>query len=212
MKHAPVKVATALVVAKETKKKAPKVRICKREGCGKTLTNKKQVVFCNAECRDLHLAVQMQATSKYDLRFANELFKEYLQQCKAGNEPTLIPTESSYIVIHNANPPSVHGYAEWLTDNDHVNVHEDTLRVWGQAHQEFAFCLHRIERIQKEFLFNKGLAGRYNSTIAKLGLSSNHGMVERTAVDSTHKFIGIVKHVYGEADRRDQLDNPHGTA
>jgi len=59
----------------------------------------------------------------------------------------------------------------------------NTLKNWGKEHPEFLTALRKLQAYQKRELINRGLLGTYNSTIAKLILSSNHGMTER--IDQT---------------------------
>lgn len=191
--------------AKKGKEKAiVPVRICLRPGCGKQLKNR-QKAYCSHEHRALELSPGNKGggVSKYKPEFSAATFKAYLDKIDKGNEPTLIPTESSYIVIHNAAVPTIDDYAEFL------EVHPDSLVNWGRAYPDFARVLDRILRLQKQLILNNGLAGRYNSTIAKLALNVNHGMVEKSQVDNTHKLIGVVKHVYARADEMEKQDN-HG--
>jgi len=69
--------------------------------------------------------------------------------------------------------PTIVGFAIYL------NVSEKSLYNWADVHSEFRVALDKIKNEQKQRLINSGLAGIYNSTIAKLILSSNHGMKER---------------------------------
>lgn len=73
--------------------------------------------------------------------------------------------------------PTIHGFATYL------GVVEKTLYNWAKAHKDFRIALNKIKNEQKQRLIDMGLSGDYNSTIAKLILSSNHGMKER--VDAT---------------------------
>ena len=59
----------------------------------------------------------------------------------------------------------------------------NTLKNWGKEHPEFLTALRKLQAYQKRELINRGLLGTYNSTIAKLILSSNHMMTER--IDQT---------------------------
>ncbi len=59
----------------------------------------------------------------------------------------------------------------------------NTLKNWGKEHPEFLTALKKLQAYQKRELINRGLLGTYNSTIAKLILSSNHMMTER--IDQT---------------------------
>lgn len=58
-----------------------------------------------------------------------------------------------------------------------------TLSEWEEEYPEFSRALSKIDKEQKERLINNGLSGDYNSTIAKLILSANHGMAEKTEQD-----------------------------
>ena len=62
----------------------------------------------------------------------------------------------------------------------YMGVCEDTLQEWRKVYEEFSVSLGCVKQISKNMLFNKGLDSTYNSTIAKLILSSNHGMAEKT--------------------------------
>ena len=66
-----------------------------------------------------------------------------------------------------------------------IDITKRTLYNWADEHKEFFHALEKIEKVQHERLLNSGLAGEYNSTIAKLILSSNHNYKERT--DQTTK-------------------------
>ena len=78
-------------------------------------------------------------------------------------------------------------------------------------HSDFARGLDLLKDVQQEYLINNGLSGKYNAQLAKLMLGTNHGIVERKEVDSTHKLLGIVKHVYQEADRMERERYPQLT-
>lgn len=65
----------------------------------------------------------------------------------------------------------------------HLGVHRDTLRDWREKYKEFSVSLEFLLQKQKEMLIRGSLSGDYTPLIAKLILSSNHGMKER--VDST---------------------------
>lgn len=193
-------------VAPKKKKGRPRIhpvvvykepRPCTREGCENKL-NPGQKKFCSHTCRYLALNANGNpggiATNLYRPEYATTTFKEYLEVCEHKHDPTLIPTESSYIVIHNAKMPTLEDYATYL------GFHHSTLQAWAGREPEFAHALDIMKDIQRSFLINNGLSGRYNSTIAKLLLGTNHGLIERREVDNTHKMIGVIKHLYGRAD------------
>ena len=71
-----------------------------------------------------------------------------------------------------------------------------TLYNWAAQHEDFLQALNKIVVQQKQRLINKGLSGDYNPTIAKLILSSNHGMSEKKQIDHTSggERIGLEQH------------------
>ncbi len=81
--------------------------------------------------------------------------------------------------------PTIEGFALF------IGVSKKSLYNWSEEHPEFLHALGKIETEQKERLINSGLSGDYNSTIAKLILSANHGMSEKTETDITSKGEGI---------------------
>lgn len=66
-----------------------------------------------------------------------------------------------------------------------LNVQEETLVNWGEEHPQFLSALKKLDHLQQERLIDSGLSGDYNPTIAKLILSANHGMAEKTQQDIT---------------------------
>jgi len=67
---------------------------------------------------------------------------------------------------------------------NHLGVHHSTVWDWGKKYPQFSKALDKIREEQRQRLLEKGLSNDYNSTIAKLILSSNHGMKERQDVTS----------------------------
>lgn len=84
--------------------------------------------------------------------------------------------------------PTIEGFALFL------GVNKTTLYEWEKEHPEFSNALDKIRVEQQTRLINEGLSGNYNPTIAKLILSSNHGMSEKTETDFTSKGeqVGVV--------------------
>lgn len=66
-----------------------------------------------------------------------------------------------------------------------INVTQSTIYEWKNNHPEFSEACDKILREQKQRLIDKSLAGQYNAAIAKLILSANHNMRERTETDVT---------------------------
>lgn len=88
-------------------------------------------------------------------------------------------TSSSFEEKVKAKLPTIEGFAQY------INISRKTLYNWEKDHPEFAAALEKIRAEQFQRLIDSGLDGTYNPTIAKLILSSNHGMVER--IDETSK-------------------------
>ena len=80
--------------------------------------------------------------------------------------------------------PSLCGYAVFL------EVAEQTIVNWGKKYAEFLVSLRKLLVIERQTLVNKGLKNKYNSTIAKLLLSANHG-VKETSVQEHSGNLGI---------------------
>lgn len=75
--------------------------------------------------------------------------------------------------------PTIEGFARF------IGVNKTSLYEWEKEHPDFSNALDKIRTEQQERLIDSGLSGDYNSTIAKLILSSNHGMREKTDTDVT---------------------------
>jgi len=63
-----------------------------------------------------------------------------------------------------------------------LGVAESTVHKWAKEHPEFSESLRILVKEQEKRLLDSGLSGDYNPTIAKLVLSSNHGMSEKQEV------------------------------
>jgi hypothetical protein len=79
--------------------------------------------------------------------------------------------------------PTIEGFARFL------NVSRKSLYNWAEEHEDFLHTLEKIEVEQKERLIKYGLSGDYNPTIAKLILSANHNMREKSDMTSNDKPI-----------------------
>lgn len=77
--------------------------------------------------------------------------------------------------------PSIEGLAIYL------GVAESTVYLWGEKHPLFSETLADIKQLQKKMLIEHSLNGDYSPMIAKLILSANHGMSEKTETDITTK-------------------------
>jgi len=92
--------------------------------------------------------------------------------------------------------PTIEGFALRL------DVNKVSLYRWEKEHEEFSNALDKIRTEQQKRLLNMGLSGDYNPTIAKLILSSNHGMSEKTETDITSngKELGIIMYPTKDED------------
>lgn len=80
--------------------------------------------------------------------------------------------------------PSVDDYADFL------GVSRQDLYNWAKKYPKtLGKGLDRIRNEQQKRLINEGLAGNYQPVIAKLILSSNHGMREKKDITSDDKPI-----------------------
>lgn len=103
-----------------------------------------------------------------------EQVEVYLMEC----EDTL--TERGKLQVKL---PTTDGFARFL------GVARSSLYLWEKAHPEFSDALDKVRNEQQERLLNMGLSGDYNPTIAKLVLSSNHGMKERSDQTTNDKEL-----------------------
>ena len=77
--------------------------------------------------------------------------------------------------------PTVEGLSIYL------GVTRSTVYLWAETHKEFSDTLEHLKAKQAEMLISQGLANNDSSTIAKLMLSSNHGMREKSDVTTDGK-------------------------
>jgi len=102
---------------------------------------------------------------------------EYIESCgdfESEFHKTRGQSSDTYERTIDVKLPKVEGFAI------HIGVHTDTLYEWAKVHPKFSVALESIKLVQKNMLQDGGISGKYNSTIAKLILSSNHGMNEKT--------------------------------
>lgn len=170
-------------------------KLCARTGCDNPLHSKRGK-YCSYRCRNLVNSPGNAggAPSKYRAEYAREKLFEYLELCERGNEPTLIPTKSSYIVLKNAMLASQDGFADFL------GVEAQTLRNWADRHLDFAHALDHLKATQKTMLINHGLSGRYNASITMMLLAVNHGMVPAREPSPAERTLEAVRRLYKRAD------------
>lgn len=77
-----------------------------------------------------------------------------------------------------------------------LGVSKETINQWEKQYPKFSDATDKVRALQEEKLLDEGLAGNYNPMIAKLGLSANHGMREKTDVTTDDKPIEGIQVVF----------------
>lgn len=124
---------------------------------------------------------------KYNPKYQTEEYVNgFISYCRVNSEPEVImpdlPDEGMMvkpIIKKRLMLPTIERFAKY------IGVHFDTLYDWAKVHKKFSESLSRIKEEQKEWLFDNGLLGEYNPVIAKLILSSNHGMSDKVDQKTT---------------------------
>jgi len=91
-------------------------------------------------------------------------------------EKTVWEKSMSYQRFIIVNLPSKAKFAKYL------GIARSTLQLREEKHKDFSVALSDIEEEQKQRLIDNWLSGDYNPTIAKLILSANHWMNEKSEV------------------------------
>ena len=125
--------------------------------------------------------------------FYRELIAEYSTTCQNDladlGRPTkynekLLDRAAEYLLVYKDLDqliPTTSGLAGYL------DISLDCVEKWkvDENKEEFHGILRKIKQEQQTLLINGGLGGKYNKTITKLILSSNHGIIEKKTVDNT---------------------------
>lgn len=120
---------------------------------------------------------------------------EYLAVCQdeyAEFHKTRGDKSDSYDRLVKVKLPTIEGFALY------IDVSVKSLYNWADNNPAFLQALERIKTVQKERLLSGGLSGDYNPMIAKLVLSSNHGMREKTDVTSDGKQLPTPIYIPGD--------------
>jgi hypothetical protein len=72
-----------------------------------------------------------------------------------------------------------------------LDVSKESLKSWSHIYPEFSLALRKVLMTQESMLLDGGVSGRYNSTIAKLILSSNHGYADILKPDQPTKVDDV---------------------
>ena len=99
----------------------------------------------------------------------SKLVDDYINQCK----------DSFTSEGNSVNLPTISGFAR------EIGFNESTMYEWAKDDKDFSKFLEDIKDEQRNRLLNQGLAGNYNSTIAKLVLAANHGMSDKQEISGS---------------------------
>lgn len=117
-----------------------------------------------------------------------EKVNEYLETCideEGEYHKTRGQNSDSFERTLTVNLPTIEGFALY------IKVAVSSLYAWAKLNEDFSKALELIKVEQKKRLLDKGLNGQYNSTIAKLILSSNHDMREKADVTTDGKSLTL---------------------
>ncbi|RKY05246.1 MAG: hypothetical protein DRP56_09135 [Planctomycetota bacterium] len=68
-----------------------------------------------------------------------------------------------------------------------LEVGKQTLLDWQAKYPEFSCALNEVREKAEQMLVNKGLKGKYNSSVCNRVLAANHGYKEKTDMTSDGK-------------------------
>lgn len=131
------------------------------------------------------------APNEYDEKYI-WLVDEYLEQCKDVVKifhKTRWDKSDSYERYIKAKLPTIEWYALFVKRN------KTTIYKWKQEQSLFSNALEKINAEQRERLLNNGLDWTYNTNIAKMLLSANHWLHEKSEVDQKISGEVTVKNV-----------------
>lgn len=136
--------------------------------------------------------------------------RAYLAECTDSVKWHEDPKTHAKLAVQTVKLPTIEGLAYYL------HVHRDTLYDWEKHDRRISDILEDVRQVQADRLLNKGLGGSYNSTIAKMLLSSKHNYIERTAKDIDARvtlpkpILGGISNVPGD-DSTPQAPGPQAT-
>ena len=126
--------------------------------------------------------------------------EEYIKSCI--DEDVNNGTPEKPFIKTKVNVPTKGGLAVYL------DVSRDTLYDWAKKYKEFSYIMERLGSEQESRLINNGLAGTYNSTIAKV-LLTKHGY--REGIDGTTNDKDLPTPIFNYVTNRDNNSNPENT-
>lgn len=93
-----------------------------------------------------------------------------------------------YEYIGRCEESAAEGKVDMPTKEDfacYIGVDKSSLYEWEENYPDFSYALAFLMNKQHKWLIDNGLANKYNPTITKLMLSSNHGYAEKQSTDVT---------------------------
>lgn len=128
------------------------------------------------------------AVTTYKPIFAKKKVADYLATCVDEETTKIVQKneESGYTQYKNVltiKLPTVEGFARF------VKKSKRTLETWAKLYPEFREGMNLIKEEQKQRLIERSLEGKYNPTIAKLILATNHGMSDKSDITTDGKPI-----------------------
>lgn len=112
--------------------------------------------------------------------------EKYISECVDEYEEfhrTRGDKSDSYDRLVRVKLPTIEGLSVYL------KITRPTIYEWKAKYPEFSYTLDKLLAIQAERLQSGGLSGDYNPIIAKLILSANHNMKEKTDLTSNDQAI-----------------------
>lgn len=122
--------------------------------------------------------------SKYDVAFIDAVDK-YLEENQDEERQVLKYESAKWSIWYDTKLVVKLPTLEWFAR--YIGIAKSTLQEREKEHSEFSVALDKIREEQRQRLLNNWLSGDYNSTIAKLVLSSNHWMSEKILQETTGK-------------------------
>lgn len=117
-------------------------------------------------------------TTQVETGRPSEFKEEYVQQAKEYVD-SCVDVYDPDTKRMKVNLPTYAGLA------NHLGCSKQTLYNWGEKSKDFLDSLNYLLQEQENRLTNGGLSGDYQSPIAKLIMSSNHGYSEKKETKHT---------------------------
>lgn len=73
----------------------------------------------------------------------------------------------------------------------YINVVKSTLQRWEKRYPQLKAALEKLSYYQENDVLKYSLKGEYNSTIAKLILTNNHGYSDKVQTENTNVNVDI---------------------